>query len=171
MIKIECSDPTSGDGIVQIEGFPSYRVDRGGNIYNSKMKALKPGRTTNGYLRVSLNNETVKRKRCLVHRIVAQAFIPNPDNLTQVNHIDRNKTNNNVENLEWCTPLENLLHSNVIEKASKAKFRKVQCITTGRVYNSIKEAALDFGASHGNIVACCAGRRKKCGGAEWKYAT
>lgn len=155
---------------VPVSGFPAYTVDKRGNVYNSKGKILKPSVSNNGYSMVSLSNRSTKHKRFLVHRLVAMAFIPNPNNLTQVNHIDRDKTNNNVENLEWCTPLENLLHSNVIEKASKAKYRKVRCVTTGKMYSSIKEATVDMGLSHSNIVACCTGRRNKCGGVEWEYA-
>lgn len=59
--------------------------------------------------------------------------------------------------------------SRVIEKASEAKFTKVRCITTGEVFNSIKEAAETYNLAHSNIVACCNGRRNKCGGMEWEY--
>lgn len=156
--------------ISNIPGFPNYRVDELGNVYNKKGLKLKPDVSKNGYLRVRLYNDTKKPKRFLVHRLVASAFIPNPNNLPQVNHIDRDKTNNNVNNLEWCTPLENLKHSSVIEKASIAKFTKIKCITTGEVYNSIKEVVEKFGLCHPNLVACCAGRRRKCGGLEWEYA-
>lgn len=72
-------------------------------------------------------------------------------------------------NLEWSTPLHNLEHSRIIEKASVAKFTKIRCITTGKIYNSVKEAADEFGLAHSNIVACCNGRRSKCGGLEWEY--
>ena len=60
-------------------------------------------------------------------------------------------------------------NSHVIEKASVAKYRKVKCITTGKIYNSIKEAADELGLYHSNIVACCNGRRATCGGLEWEY--
>lgn len=155
--------------ISNIPDFPNYRVDKFGNVYNRKGVALKQEMTRNGYLRVSLSNKLEKHKHFLVHRLVASAFIPNPNNLSQVNHIDKNKTNNNVGNLEWCTPLDNLKHSSVIEKASVAKFTKIRCITTGQVYDSMKEVEEKFGLHHSNLVACCAGRRKKCGGLEWEY--
>ena len=74
-----------------------------------------------------------------------------------------------ISNLEWCSTLDNLNHSHVIEKASVAKFRKVKCVTTGKIYNSIKEAAEELGLYHSNIVACCNGRRATCGGLEWEY--
>ena len=78
-------------------------------------------------------------------------------------------SNNNVSNLEWCSTLDNLNHSHVIEKARVAKFRKVKCVTTGKIYNSIKEAADELGLYHSNIVACCNDRRTTCGGLEWEY--
>ena len=166
---IMSKDKCFWENAVPIDGFPEYRVDRSGNVYNSKQQILKPDVSSKGYLRVSLSNATIKHKRFLVHRLVAQAFIPNPEKLAQVNHIDGDKANNNAENLEWCTPLANLLHSDIIAKASKAKERKIRCVTSGKIYSSINEAVCELGVSHSNIVACCAGRRNKCGGMEWKY--
>lgn len=170
MIKIEKTKIYGWEEAVPIEGFPKYRVDRYGNVYNSRKELLKQSVTRNGYLRVSLNNEATKHKRFLVHRLVALAFIPNKNNLPQINHIDRDKKNNNVNNLEWCSPLENLMHSHVIEKASLAKEQPVRCITTGKIYSSIKEATQKLGLPHSNIIACCKGRRRTCGGMKWEYA-
>lgn len=169
MIEIERTEAFGFEAAVPIDGFPAYKVDSAGNVYNSKGRILKPCTSANGYLRVSLNNGTEKHKRFLIHRLVAQAFIPNPDKLPQINHIDQDKTNNGAENLEWCSPLHNLNHSHIIEKAGKANERKVQCITTGKIYNSIKEITSELGLSHSNIVACCKGRRHTCGGLKWKY--
>ena len=126
--------------------------------------------SSRGYLRVSLSNGIIKHKRFSIHRLVAEAFIPNPNNLPQVNHKDENKTNNCVDNLEWCTAIENLNHSNVIGKATKAKLKRIRCVDTGRIYASIKDVCETFGLSHSNIVACCNGRRKNCGGMKWEYA-
>lgn len=153
----------------KIDNFPNYEITRDGKVYNKDGKLLKQEETRKGYLRVSLNNETLKRKRESVHRLVAETFIPNPNNYSQVDHINENKKDNRVENLRWVTPLENLNHSGVIEKASIAKFRKVECITTGEVFNSVKEAEEKYNLSHSNIIACCNRRRKTCGGFRWKY--
>lgn len=154
---------------VQIKDFPNYRVDRNGNVFNSKGQCLKHETTNKGYHRVSLCNETEKHKRKSVHRLVAEAFIPNPNNLSQVNHKNENKTDNSVSNLEWCSPSDNLRYSGVIEKASVAKFTRIRCMDTGEIYNSVKEAADSLGLHHSNIVACCNGRRHTCGGVRWKY--
>ena len=87
------------------------------------------------------------------------------------NHKDYNKQNNNVENLEWCTCLENLNYSNVIDKASVAKHEEVICVDTDEVFESIKSACEKYGLHHSNIVACCNGKRATCGGYKWKYKT
>lgn len=153
-----------------IRQFPNYKIDRQGNVYNSKGYRLKPETTNKGYLRVSLSDDERSHQRFSVHRLVAETYIPNPDNLPQVNHINENKTDNSVDNLKWCTQLDNLKHSGVIDKASVAKFTRVRCVDTGETYDSVKEATDRFGLSHSNIVACCSGRRAKCGGMRWEYA-
>lgn len=157
------------DHAVPIKDFPNYRVDMVGNVYNQEGHILKPEMTNNGYLRVSLSNDSVKHKRKSVHRLVAETFIPNPDNLSQVNHLNEDKTDNSVDNLEWCDPLHNLNHSGVIDKASVAKFTKVRRVNDGKIYDSVKEAANEMNLHHSNIVACCNGRRHTCGGVEWEY--
>ena len=154
---------------MKIPGFPRYRVTKNGEVFNDKGHRLKPERTRNGYLRVSLSNDEIKHKRFSVHRLVASAYIPNPDNLREVDHINEDKTDNRVENLRWSTTLDNLMHSGVIEKASVAKFTRVLCITTGETFDSVKQAAEYYGLHHSNIVACCNGRRALCGGKQWRY--
>lgn len=169
MIKVENIEVYGWKTAIPIQGFPKYRVDTFGNVYNSGGLILKPIVSKKGYLRVSLSNDFVKHKKFLVHRLVAEAFIPNPKNLPQVNHKDENKQNNSVKNLEWCTPLENLKYSGIIEKARKTNFQKVKCLDDGKIYNSIKEVCELFGLHHSNVVACCNGRRRRCGGKTWMY--
>lgn len=107
-----------------IEGYDHYLVSTWGKIYRidkafqvetdyqhmtRKLSELSTEETSKGYLRVYLSKNG-KRKHHKVHRLVARAFIPNPDNKPQVNHIDGNKHNNSITNLEWVTDEENKLH-------------------------------------------------------------
>ena len=152
-----------------IKHFPNYTIDEYGDVMNAKGIHIKPEKTHKGYLRVSLSNENVKHKRMLLHRLIAETFIPNPDNLPQVDHRNENKADNHVSNLRWSTVIDNLNHSRVIDKASEAKMTKIRCVDTGTIYESVKSAAEAFGLHHSNIVACCNGRRHTCGGMRWEY--
>lgn len=92
---------------------PDYEVDTSGNVRSfkrGKPKILKPRPDRNGYLSTMIYIDG-NPKFCLVHRLVAQAFIPNPDNLPEVNHRNGIKTDNRLENLEWVTHAENLRHA------------------------------------------------------------
>ncbi len=95
-----------------IPGFDGYSISKSGNIYSykcCKVKELIPfTSTTSKYLQIRLTNNAGKSKYCLVHRLVAITYIPNPNNLPEVNHKDKNILNNHVDNLEWCTRKQNL---------------------------------------------------------------
>lgn len=123
-----------------IKDYPHLLISRTGRVWSTTYdKELRPHLTNRGYLRVSLSKDkTVKNGS--VHRLVAEAFIPNPDNLPCVDHIDGNKLNNKVENLQWIST------SNNMRKACKGKGKlgtpiPVICVETGKVYRSLKEAA------------------------------
>ena len=96
--------------------FPNYIISEDGEIRNSKGKIIKGEISNTGYRRVSLSNNDVKHKKMSVHRLVAETYIPNPHNYPEVNHKNENKLDNSVSNLEWCSTLDNLNHSHVIEK-------------------------------------------------------
>lgn len=90
-----------------ITGYPDYLISESGEIFSLKSnRNLKPYKTTKGYLQVRLDSG----KAFHVHRLVAEAFIPNPDNLPQINHKNEDKTDNRVENLEWCNQSQNMQH-------------------------------------------------------------
>ena len=92
--------------VAQISGFP-YLISRSGELWSlHEDKYLKPDVINSGYLRFTLYNKG-KRKKMTAHRLVAMAFIPNPEDKPCINHIDADKTNNDVGNLEWCTHQEN----------------------------------------------------------------
>jgi len=94
-----------------VDGYDNYIIYRNGVLYNSRRHVIINGSVnTHGY-RVFALSKNDKRKSMKAHRLVALAFIPNPHNKQQVNHIDGNKLNNNVDNLEWCTHTENMQHA------------------------------------------------------------
>ena len=106
--------------IKPIKDYPGYYVSTDGKIYSEKtgvMIALKPQIKKNGYLQVGLHNKPSHRY-VTVHRLVAEAFIPNPNNLPEVNHKDEDKTNNRVNNLEWCTGGYNSRYGSRISRIS-----------------------------------------------------
>ena len=103
-----------------------YQVSNTGKVrsliyaYSGKTRVLKQATKDNGYKVIGLNKNG-KRKVYHIHRLVAQAFIPNPLNLPQINHKDENPSNNTVWNLEWCTPKYNINYGNCRKKISEAK--------------------------------------------------
>lgn len=97
---------------IPVQGYPDYLIGEDGRIWSKKThKYLKPAYTKTGYASVELFNSSGS-KRLLIHRLVARAFIPNPLNLPQVNHIDEDPRNNSVDNLEWCTAKYNMNYGN-----------------------------------------------------------
>ena len=128
---------------------------KGLGIYPSVI--LKPSLGEWGYEQVSLRKEG-KKRTMRVNRLVAQTFIPNPDNLPQVNHIDGVKTNNRVDNLEWCNSSQNMIHcfSNGLSDWNT----RIRIVETGEVFNSISECARSIGGHISLIDACLNGRRK-----------
>lgn len=116
------------------------------------------------YLTAILCKDKV-RKTFNVHRLVAEAFIPNPDNKPEVNHIDGNKLNNSVENLEWATHKENMGHARDCDLVG----RNVICVETGKRYGSVTKAAIDVGILRTSIDNCLHGRTHTAGGYHWEY--
>lgn len=115
----------------------------------------------------------IDKKQKTIHRLVAMAFIPNPDNLPEVNHKDENRYNNRVENLEWCTPLYNTNYGT--GKARRGQKCWVAVIATDKDgsehrFSSIREAGEKTGVDRSNIGACCRGMQHTAGGYRWRYA-
>ena len=157
------------EGLYQVSSLG--RVKSLGNYKSSKEKILKPFSNKDGYLNVKLCKEG-KRKQYLVHRLVAKAFIPNPENKLEVNHKDEDKTNNKVENLEWMTCKENINYGTRNERSRKSQSRPIYGInikTNDRIeFPSTAEAGRN-GFNHSNIVHCLKGRRKSHKGYKWFY--
>ena len=155
-----------------------YQISDTGLIKNKITgQLLKPHKDKKGYLRVSLskNNKQVTVK---VHRAVAIAFIENPNNLPQVNHIDGKKDNNKVSNLEWVSNYDNMQHAikngltNHVDYAGRKKRPVIRISNTGEIvrFNSLAEAAQECCVSRSNLCSVLKGKRNVCGGYVWKYA-
>lgn len=153
-----------------INEFPQYSVSDDGRVRNNKTgKILTQNPDTNGYLSVGLcrdGKQTTKR----VHRLVAEAFIPNPLNLHDINHKDGNKNNNHKLNLEYCTRSYNMIHSyRVLGNGTRATVRNgVLCIETSEVYPTVEAAAKAVGRSSMAIRKCLYGRTKTAAGKHWR---
>ena len=163
--------------IVGYEGH--YKISNFGNVlslnYNrtghSQKLSLRIGHKRNNYVDVVLMKEG-KSKRYKVHRLVAEAFIPNPKNFPQVNHKDCNPLNNRVNNLEWCNAKYNINYGDRHIKYGKSRgCRVAQYTLEGNILNtfySIGEAARVTGLHKGNIYDSTIGKQKTCGGYIWK---
>lgn len=127
---------------------------------------IKAQTHTNGYCYVHLcKGNKVKAYR--LHRLVAEAFVPNFGNKPHVNHLDGDKTNNRYDNLEWVTASENQKHSRrVLGNKGGKPVRPIKCIETGETYDSIAEAVIKTGITH--ISAVVRGERKTAGGYRWQ---
>jgi hypothetical protein len=159
----------------EIDGFPDYEVSNLGRVCSFKgkyPKILKPGKNRYGYLYVILYNGG-KMIGKTIHRLVAEAFVPNTENKPQVNHIDENKGNNVAENLEWVTPMENSNHGTRNKRMAETKGKAVVQYTTNGVfmaeYLSIAEAGRVTGINQSHISEVCQGKRKTAGGYIWLY--
>lgn len=133
----------------------------GGTKYIKKGRLLKLHPCSNGYLSVSLYN--LPKQECkLVHRLVAEAFIPNPDKKKEVNHKNGDKTDNRVDNLEWVSRSENLVHRNRVLGIHPAVYyqnKSCRCVETGKIYRSINECAREMGLWPSQISAHLSGEK------------
>ena len=157
--------------VVGYEGL--YKVSNLGNVKNCLSgRILKLCNDKDGYKIINLYKNGV-RKTYGVHRLVSKAFLTNPNNLPQVNHKDEDKTNNRVDNLEWCDAKYNLNFGTAQErKAKKISKSIVQFNKNGNFineYQSAREAERKTGINQGNICRVCQGERKSAGGYVWKY--
>ena len=157
-----------------------YQVSNLGRVkslnYNKtkKPQLLKPIVYNKKYLQVFLykNGEYTHKP---IHRLVAQAFIQNPENKPEVNHKDENPNNNTVDNLIWATYKENANWGTAIDRMRitltnrEDQSKQVQCIETKIIYKSVRDAERQTNIRHQNISYACNGKYKKAGGYHWKF--
>ena len=166
-------DISGYEGIYQISNLGRVKsiARKTKNQYGDVNRILKIKIEKNGYARIGLFKDK-KQKFFEVHRLVAQAFIPNTNHYPHVNHKDENKLNNNVENLEWCTPNYNNNYGIRTLKSSITKQKKIaQYDLKGnliKIWNSQKEAIEKLKISN-HITDVCNNTRKTCGGYKWKF--
>lgn len=148
-----------------------YSVTDNGRVYSHKSKKfLRPIDNGHGYKDVILCSGG-KPFHKYIHRLVAEAFVPNPDNLPEVNHKDENPGNNAWSNLEWCTSKYNKNYGGRARKFGISRGKPVRCIETGDVFFSTGEASRQIGIAVSSIAAACTGYRnvQTAGGYHWKY--
>ena len=171
--------------IINSEVYENYQVSNLGNVKSlhdryGKERILKFGKNKDNYLHVVLYKDG-KRKTCLVHRLVAETFLPKIEGKNHVDHIDGDPSNNVYTNLRWCTPKENsnfeLCKKHKSENSAwKGKTgalhntsKAVLCLENGKIYGSTMEASRELGINNRRISECCNGRRKAAGGYHWRY--
>ena len=156
-----------------VDGFAGmYQVSNMGGVKSlvRGQRILEPSTQSEGYKSVTLYKNGIRTQQ-LVHRLVASAFLPNPENKDMVNHKNGVRSDNRIENLEWNTRSENERHKQyVLRKDTQKHKRPVFCMDTCTKYDSVCDAERETGANKQNISACCLGRRKHAGGLRWRYA-
>ena len=182
-MREEYRDIKGWEGLYQVSNKGNVksleRTVRSGKGYRvTKEIILKPKKTISGYLYVGLWKES-KVKRHYIHRLVAEAFLENTENLSEINHIDENKENNCVENLEWCSSKYNCNHGTRNRRIAEANTnhpkmsKPVIAISkeSGLIleYPSTHEASRQLGIAQQSIVECCKGRLKTSGSFYWMY--
>lgn len=173
-----------------IDGYENYDVSNFGRIRSKQQifnhycgckrimpsKIMKPHICERGYYRIGLTNNG-KQRLVFVHRLVAAAFISNPENKPYINHKDCNRLNNNVNNLEWCTQSENVRYAYALGRCEDALDRQRKAVVginkktrQSICFKSMADAGRFFNTGHSAIGRCCQGLGKSAYGYYWKYA-
>lgn len=161
----------------KINNYQDYEISNFGNVRslkNNSVRILKPSKSSSGYLQVILCQDSGTKSH-FIHKLVAQEFLENENDYCEVNHKDENKTNNKVENLEWCTRKYNMNYGTIKTKQSKIKMKKVAKMNKDNqiieIYESIKEAAKRNNCIETHIVSCCKNKKhyNTHKGFKWKY--
>lgn len=152
-----------------IDGYiGEYAITEDGKVWSYKNKRFLKTQLRNGYELVQLCQEGVV-KGYLVHRLVAMAYIPNPDNLPEVGHLDEIRNHNEVSNLYWTTHIDNINYGQHNALIAKANGKRVYCVELNTWYDSQSQASRELGLKQANISAAIK-RNGTCGGYHWQFA-
>lgn len=152
----------------EIDCAPGYFVSENGEVFRGKRTLSKVD--SGGYYRVWIKCKNGQFKGKFVHRLVAETFIRPPKNGEEVNHIDGNKKNNNVDNLEWCCRKYNVWHRDnvLLNSGTKRNTKKIKCVETGIIYDSALKAEKQTHIWRANIIRA-AKNGKRAGGYKWRF--
>lgn len=153
-----------------IESLPQYEVSNTGLVRRIATQRIRK----NQHNQANYQQVSIKGKTYLIHRLVAKAFIPNPNNFPIVNHKDENPTNNNIDNLEWCNEQYNVTYGTSRYRAASKnrkehKGKSVYCVELDKVFKNGNVAAKELGLSQSSINSCCTGRLKTTSGYHFRY--
>jgi hypothetical protein len=155
---------------VPVVGFDRYEVSDQGRVRNSKTgRVLKPGSLPSGHMQVALRRFG-KNERRYIHRLVAMAFIENPENFPIVRHLDDVPSNNVIHNLAWGTYADNNADAYRNGRNMRGPKRRVRVLETGEVFSSISECARSIEANSGHVFGVLQGLRKRAKGLTFEYA-
>ena len=147
-----------------------YQISSYGQVYSIKRKRiLKPINSHHGYKRIRLYTNSQNWKTFALHRLVAINFIPNPNNYPEVNHKDENHSNNNIDNLEWCTRNYNINYGTRIERTYVPVVMLTLKNEIIKEFRNQVEASKETHIRQGSISNCCRGFAKTAGGYKWRY--
>lgn len=153
--------------IPEYEGL--YAATEDGRIWSyNKNSFIDPNSYSHGYKQIQLWKKGIP-KSFRWHRLIAMTFIPNPNNLPEVNHKDENKLNNCVDNLEWCDANYNVNYGTRNERSANNKKKKVKCIETDEIFDSVNAAARQAGVCASTMSMHLHGHKKSCGGYHWEF--
>lgn len=180
------------EGLYQISNLGRVKSLRKQKGFYIREEVILKNRIDRGYLKVTLSKDN-KLKYISVHRLIAEAFIPNPENKSFIDHINGNRADNRIENLRWVTQKENMNNpitrkresnskkgeknpqyqkpktEKQLEALRKSNIKSVICIETKEVFESIEDASKKYNITASNISRCCNGIRKTAGGKHWKF--
>lgn len=150
---------------IPAKGYSKYEVSNLGNIKNSKTgRVIKTSVNSRGYIQTCIRDDKKRQHTIQVHRLIADSFYDGDHSELDVNHIDGNKLNNRIGNLEFCTRQENIQHAFELGLRKPPRQTRIRVLETGKVYESIRECARDINGDPAAVRRCLLGIEGSCRG-------